>query len=395
MKKIKGLLIFLVILTGGSIWSFSHDHQDFNNPVPQNQQTDKWKLTPPCFVIAVSTTSDQFRAKKEVSQRSSGNIPCGYLWIPEYGSLSRKQLYCIYIGPFSSEKECASYLEKYKKTNSSAYGVLVAHTDTRIEIRGIGNVVRTNSRYPSIQGIYPQGSMERLLASGLTGLILYEIKIMKNEILARHGNKFKTATMIEYFSQQSWYVPKNDDVTNLLSEVEKSNIAMLAVLEKKSASGSSSRNSRTGNQQHDTPPGETPPPPPPPPGENVSSTEEIIVQESPKEEYHKDNGREIFTVVEEQPGYPGGDEPRIRFLQENIIYPEEAKETGAQGKVYVTFVVETDGSLTDVRVLRGVGYGCDEEAVRVIKAMPKWIPGRQRGVPVRVQFNLPIKFTLP
>jgi protein TonB len=67
---------------------------------------------------------------------------------------------------------------------------------------------------------------------------------------------------------------------------------------------------------------------------------------------------------------------------------------GVQGKVYVTFVVEVDGSITDVKVLRGIGSGCDDEAVRVVKSMPKWVPGKQRGVPVRVQFNLPINFKL-
>ncbi len=103
---------------------------------------------------------------------------------------------------------------------------------------------------------------------------------------------------------------------------------------------------------------------------------------------------EIFTVVEESPSYPGGDEARIRFLQQNIQYPQMARESGIQGTVYVTFVVEKNGSVTDVRVLRGIGGGCDEEAVRVIKAMPKWNPGKQRGKPVRVQFNMPIKFTL-
>jgi TonB family protein len=104
--------------------------------------------------------------------------------------------------------------------------------------------------------------------------------------------------------------------------------------------------------------------------------------------------KEIFTVVEEQPGFPGGDEARIKFLQSNLKYPEEAKELGIQGEVYMTFVVETDGSLTDIKVLRGIGGGCDEEAIRIIKNMPKWIPGKQRGVPIRVQFNLPINFRL-
>jgi protein TonB len=103
---------------------------------------------------------------------------------------------------------------------------------------------------------------------------------------------------------------------------------------------------------------------------------------------------EIFTVVEESPGFPGGDIARIRFLQENIRYPQMARESGIQGTVYVTFVVEKDGRVTDVRILRGIGGGCDEEAIRVIKAMPRWNPGKQRGKPVRVQFNMPIKFTL-
>jgi len=178
-------------------------------------------------------------------------------------------------------------------------------------------------------------------------------------------------------------------------------------------------------------PEEPPPPPPPPPPpevmvEKVKFTAPVVVEdttievsmasmddlnkkgnvEAPSEEVEvevKDEGpkvietpqhAEIFTVVEEQPGYPGGEEARIAYLQQNIKYPEEAKELGIQGKVFVTFVVEVDGSITDVRVLRGIGGGCDEEAIRVVKSMPRWVPGKQRGVPVRVQFNLPIKFTL-
>ena len=114
----------------------------------------------------------------------------------------------------------------------------------------------------------------------------------------------------------------------------------------------------------------------------------IIVEE---EEIEEDV---IFTVVEDQPGFPGGEEARIRFLQENLRYPQMAREAGIQGTVFVTFVVERDGSVTDVRVLRGIGGGCDEEAVRVVRNMPRWQPGRQRGQPVRVQFNMPIRFVL-
>jgi len=103
---------------------------------------------------------------------------------------------------------------------------------------------------------------------------------------------------------------------------------------------------------------------------------------------------EIFTVVESMPSFPGGEAKLYEYLGKNIEYPQIANESGIQGRVFVTFVVEKDGSITDVRVLRGIGGGCDEEAVRVVKSMPKWTPGKQRGKAVRVQYNLPIKFTL-
>jgi TonB family protein len=103
---------------------------------------------------------------------------------------------------------------------------------------------------------------------------------------------------------------------------------------------------------------------------------------------------EILVVSEEPPFFRGGDEARIKYLKENLTYPEEAKQKGIQGTVFVTFVVETDGSVWDVRILRGIGGGCDEEAIRVIENMPNWVPGKQRGQAVRVQFNMPIRFTL-
>ena len=91
--------------------------------------------------------------------------------------------------------------------------------------------------------------------------------------------------------------------------------------------------------------------------------------------------------------FPGGVEALIAFLSKNVTYPQEARETGTQGIVYVTFVVEKDGSLSDIKILQDIGAGCGEEAVRVIKAMPKWIPAKQKGEKVRMQFNLPIKFS--
>lgn len=104
--------------------------------------------------------------------------------------------------------------------------------------------------------------------------------------------------------------------------------------------------------------------------------------------------QEIFTVVEDQPSFPGGEAARMQYLQKNIEYPQMARESGIEGTVFVTFVVETDGTVTQVRILRGIGGGCDEEALRVVRNMPKWKPGKQRGRPVRVQFNMPIRFKL-
>lgn len=103
---------------------------------------------------------------------------------------------------------------------------------------------------------------------------------------------------------------------------------------------------------------------------------------------------EIFLIVENQPEFPGGDVGRLKYLRDNIKYPQLAKETGIQGSVYITFVVEPDGRVSNVQVVRGIGGGCDEEAIRVVKNMPKWKPGSQRGRNVRVRFSMPIKFTL-
>lgn len=103
---------------------------------------------------------------------------------------------------------------------------------------------------------------------------------------------------------------------------------------------------------------------------------------------------EVFSVVEDEPEFPGGVEALYKYLAENIKYPVLAKEKGTQGRVYVAFVVEKDGSVSNAKVLRGVSEEVDAEALRVINAMPKWKPGMQQGVPVRVQYNIPIIFKL-
>lgn len=102
----------------------------------------------------------------------------------------------------------------------------------------------------------------------------------------------------------------------------------------------------------------------------------------------------IFTLVEVMPEYPGGEEAMRRFIGNNLIYPQMAKQTGIMGTVYASFVVDYTGKVRDVRIMRGIGGGCDEEVVRIIQMMPDWEPGKQDGKPVNVLFNLPVKFVL-
>ena len=103
---------------------------------------------------------------------------------------------------------------------------------------------------------------------------------------------------------------------------------------------------------------------------------------------------EIFKVVEVMPEFPGGAAKMMEYIQKNMKYPMMARESDIQGKVFVNFVVEPDGSISNVAVLRGIGGGCDEEAVRVVQSMPKWNPGKQRGTAVRCAFTVPIIFKL-
>jgi len=156
------------------------------------------------------------------------------------------------------------------------------------------------------------------------------------------------------------------------------------------------------------------PPPPPPPQQvtvlqiveddvevediqiNVEADKNVAIEVyiPPARQEEEVTEQEIFTVVESMPEFPGGQVKMMEFIARNIKYPPMARESGIQGRVFVNFVVEPDGSVSNVKVLRGIGGGCDEEAIRVVESMPKWIPGRQRGKAVRVSFNLPVRFTL-
>lgn len=160
---------------------------------------------------------------------------------------------------------------------------------------------------------------------------------------------------------------------------------------------------------------ETPPPPPPPVVQEVEvlnvveddvETEEIqinteddkdveVVIQAPVEIQEEEPEDEpIFVIVENKPEYPGGDAALMKYISENIKYPVIAQENGIQGRVICQFVVNKDGSIVDITVVRGVDPSLDKEAVRVIKSMPTWKPGKQRGKAVRVKYTLPIVFRL-
>lgn len=160
------------------------------------------------------------------------------------------------------------------------------------------------------------------------------------------------------------------------------------------------------------------PPPPPPPAPKLTDLIDIVeddtqidddlqIQDAEDDsenvdapsledldgEWGEDTGEsEVFVVVENMPSFPGGNVQK--WISKNVKYPVLAMENGIQGKVFVQFVIERDGSITDVKVVRGVDSSLDKEAVRVVKAMPKWTPGKQRGKAVRVSFTLPINFQL-
>jgi protein TonB len=146
---------------------------------------------------------------------------------------------------------------------------------------------------------------------------------------------------------------------------------------------------------------------PPPPQEKVAETnvgtttqegtgEDVSVPSDAGTGPVEEKAPEVFTVVEQMPDFPGGPAEMMKYIQKNIHYPEIEKEANISGKCFVKFVVEMDGSISNVEILKGVpgGPGCDKEAVRVVKSMPKWSAGKQNGRAVRVYYNLPIVFRL-
>ena len=163
------------------------------------------------------------------------------------------------------------------------------------------------------------------------------------------------------------------------------------------------------------PPTEQPPPPPPKiqqpeiievPDEeeieeeievdlDVEITEETVVEDIVFDEaVEEEVADEIFTIVEDQPQPKGGMAAFYEYIGKKLKYPAQARRMGIEGKVFVEFVVDKDGTITNVKAIKGIGAGCDEEAIRVIQSSPKWNAGKQRGRPVRVRMILPITFKL-
>jgi protein TonB len=129
--------------------------------------------------------------------------------------------------------------------------------------------------------------------------------------------------------------------------------------------------------------------------ESTEANDETIIDAVPvidDEEEEKDE--QVFVVVEDMPEFPGGELALRKWIANHIDYPVIAAENGIQGKVYVTFVVDKDGSVSNARIARGVDPSLDQEALRVVNSLPKWKPGMQRGKPVRVSYTVPINFQL-
>lgn len=131
--------------------------------------------------------------------------------------------------------------------------------------------------------------------------------------------------------------------------------------------------------------------------DHIESQKELLtdtISDTTLVEHDTITDEQTYVVVDQMPEYPGGLDSLYRFLTENINYPIEAQEKGIQGRVFINFIIDTDGSVTDVYILKGVDPSLDNEALRVVKMMPDWTPGIQDGEKVRVSFTLPINFIL-
>ena len=129
-------------------------------------------------------------------------------------------------------------------------------------------------------------------------------------------------------------------------------------------------------------------------GEHSTKSSTATYPDEPIKDNMKPDKNGVYQIVEEMPQFPGGEKALMEYIAKNLTYPQEARDKGVEGRVFIGMVIEKDGSVSNVRVLRGIGGGCDEEAMRVIKSMPKWKPGMMKGEPVPVSYQIPINFKL-
>ncbi|WP_165045035.1 energy transducer TonB [Dysgonomonas sp. ZJ709] len=133
---------------------------------------------------------------------------------------------------------------------------------------------------------------------------------------------------------------------------------------------------------------------------NLNAQNEIIINKALEIQCEEDSNEESteekpYVFVEQMPSFVGAEMAMVEFIHTNLVYPEEALKEGVQGRIVIRFVVTRDGDLTGITVLRGIGHGCDEEAVRIVESMPRWTPGSQNGVAVPVYYTLIVPFRLP
>lgn len=128
--------------------------------------------------------------------------------------------------------------------------------------------------------------------------------------------------------------------------------------------------------------------------ETIEGTGEVVFEEPVEEVVETGTGDQVFTVVEQMPEFEGGLEAMMKFIGKNLKYPSAARRMGIEGQVFVQFVVDAEGKISEVKTIKGISAECDKEAERVIKMMPPWKAGKQNGKPVKVRFVLPIRFKL-
>lgn len=213
------------------------------------------------------------------------------------------------------------------------------------------------------------GLNEREVIVDLSALVLDQDEPEDNIIIPEEEIKPLVEEQVEEFAQEKFLPPEpmKDELVKFEEPPPNTDKLEVAIISSKTVAGAIPTSSFT-----------------PPPQPEVAK---VVKIEKPAEE-------EVYMSVEQQPQYPGGDKERKKFLERNLRFPTAAQSANISGIVQIQFVVERDGSISGVKVLKSLGFGCDEAAMEVVKKMPRWTPGMQNGKPVRVYFQMPFVFRL-